>query len=156
MKLVISEASLSSPCQNYYVHCFQVFRMLTFFCNLILFLCLKARSHRTPGLNYLLKVLNIWWTWSKVEHFGKIWRGCVRCLAVPLLQHCGFTTCCARGCTRAKILRSSKHFAASDAVPDSPASYHVYKSTWARLKLDINANHVVCFMEDFLRLLVVI
>ena len=59
-----------------------------------------------------------------------------------------FTTCATRGCPRAKILSSSKLLAASDAVPIFPASYHVYKSTVARLKLDINANNIVCFTGD--------
>jgi hypothetical protein len=42
-----------------------------------------------------------------------------------------FTTCATRGCPRAKILSSSKVFAASSAVL---ISSNVYKSTLARLK----------------------
>ena len=62
-----------------------------------------------------------------------------------------FSTCAARGCPWAKLLSSSKLFVAFNAVPISPASCHVYKSTVARLKLDINANNIVCFTgEHFL------
>ena len=56
-----------------------------------------------------------------------------------------FTTCATRGCPRAKILSSSKLFAVSEAVPNF---LRVYKSTVARLKLDINANNIVCFTGD--------
>ena len=59
-----------------------------------------------------------------------------------------FTTCAASVCPLAKILGSSKHFRASDAVPIFPASCHVYKSTVARLKLEINANNIVCLTGD--------
>ena len=51
------------------------------------------RSHSTPRLNHVQKVMKIWWTWSKVVIFGQFWFG--RALygvwpsaAVPLLKHC--------------------------------------------------------------------
>ena len=55
---------------------------------------LKARSHSTPRLNHVQKVLKIWWTWSDVVILGSIlaWRcfctgmavgGCSTTIALP-------------------------------------------------------------------------
>ena len=35
----------------------------------------KARSHSTPRLNHVQKVLKIWWTWSDVVILGQFWLG---------------------------------------------------------------------------------
>ncbi len=53
----------------------------------------KARSHSTPRLNHVQKIMKIEWTWSNVVIFGEFWLG--RALygiwppaALPLLKHC--------------------------------------------------------------------
>ena len=49
------------------------------------------------------------------------------------------------------VVRGLKFWAVQNFLPRPtpfrffPASFHVYKSTVARLKLDINANNIVCF-----------
>ena len=53
-----------------------------------------------------------------------------------------FTTCAALGCPRGKFLFRPTPFRFFSA------SCHAYKSTVARLKLDINANNIVCFTGD--------
>ena len=62
-----------------------------------------------------------------------------------------FTTCVTRGCPWAKFWAVQNFLPRPTPFRFFSASCHVYKSTFARLKLDINANNIVCFTgDDFL------
>ena len=62
-----------------------------------------------------------------------------------------FTTCVTRGCPWAKFWAVQNFLPRPTPLRFFSASCHVYKSTVARLKLDINANNIVCFTgDDFL------
>ena len=59
-----------------------------------------------------------------------------------------FTTCVTRGCPWAKFWAVQNFLPRPTPFRFFSASCHVYKSTVARLKLDINANNIVCFTGD--------
>ena len=59
-----------------------------------------------------------------------------------------FTTCVTRGCPWAKFWAVQNFLPSSTLFRFFSASCHVYKSTVARLKLDINANNIVCFTRQ--------
>ena len=59
-----------------------------------------------------------------------------------------FTTCVTRGCPWAKFWAVQNFLPRPTPFRFFSASYHVYKSTVARLKLDINAKNIVCFTGD--------
>ena len=59
-----------------------------------------------------------------------------------------FTTCVTRGCPWAKLWAVQNFLPRPTPFRFFSASCHVYKSTAARLKLDINANNIVCFTGD--------
>ena len=59
-----------------------------------------------------------------------------------------FTTCVTRGCPWAKFWAVQNFLPRPTPFRFFSASCHVYKSTVARLKLDINADNIVCFTGD--------
>ena len=59
-----------------------------------------------------------------------------------------FTTSVTRGCPWAKFWAVQNFLPRPTPFRFFSASCHVYKSTVARLKLDINANNIVCFTGD--------
>ena len=59
-----------------------------------------------------------------------------------------FTTCVTRGCPGLKCWAVQNFLPHPTPFRFFSASCHVYKSTVARLKLDINANNIVCFTGD--------
>ena len=59
-----------------------------------------------------------------------------------------FNTCVTRGCPWAKFWAVQNFLPRPTPFRFFSASYHVYKSTVTRLKLDINTNNIVCFTGD--------